>query len=180
MSAPAGPEKAPDPEKALAAADILAGAVNQITDERGWPGLQILDDCLMEYEHQRHGSGRSGVPFTAIDEKIARSGYVLRRLVALTGFQAELVVYGGDYEERGTNVHRDCRISIRREEFESDHLKALTDFADDHGCELTVGKHGATLRVVQGNHLVVHQHDGVEVNAVTTGAAAGASTKQNS
>jgi hypothetical protein len=161
-------------EVALERADALVELVREITEERSWPGLAALDEAVSEYETLRFGTGRSATPFTAIDEKIARTAWVLRRLVAVTGFQAELVVYGGDYEEHGTNVHRDCRITIRRERFEAAHIKALVAFADSHRCSLVMDRHGATMRVGGGNHLELHQDDAVEANSLLGGAAKGA------
>jgi hypothetical protein len=162
----------PNQEAALKVAVELAASVLEVTEGRGYVSLTDLEDQALRFVEHHTDSAGSRSPYTAIEEKVDHLGLVLRRLVAVTGFQAELVVYGGDYEERGTHVHRDCRITIRREEFEVEHLKVLTAFADEYGCSLVVGKHGATLRL-QGNHLKITQSDGVEVNAVTTGTAPG-------
>lgn len=168
-----------DTQVALHAAHELVKLVLEGTEGRGYVPLETLEAAARRYEEVAgHGSSSSG-PITGIEERIDHAAWVLRRLVVTLGFQAELVVYGGDYEERGTHTTRDCRISLRRDIFEGEHLKALTQFADQHGCSLEINKHGASLRV-SGRHLELAQADGVAVNSLTTGAAVGESREGQS
>lgn len=138
-----------DVVKAMAAADVLGKAVHEITDDRQWPGLNALQAALTVYNRHRHpNQGSTPMPFTAIDERIARASWVLRRLVACLGFQATLTCYGGDYMEHGTTVNRGVRINVLRNSFDGEHLRELTLFADEHDCDLEVSQeHGATLRL---------------------------------
>lgn len=139
-----------DVNATLASADALAKIIHRLTEDREWPGLNALQDAVERYEGDRHpNQGQScPCPFTGIDEQIARAGWVLRRLVAVLGFQAELRVFGGDYMEHGTTVNRGVRISVKRRSFNGEHLRELTLFAEDHGCDLEISQeHGATLHL---------------------------------
>jgi hypothetical protein len=133
----------------VGAADALAKLISQITEDRDWPGLTALQAGLEVYENHRYpNQGQSTTPFTAIEEQIAQASWVLRRLVALHGFQATLTVYGGDFEEHGTNVHRGVRVNVLRRSLDLDQIRAITEFAEDHGCDAEWSQeHGVTLRL---------------------------------
>lgn len=158
-------------EELEGAGDDLARLVRGLVEQgEEFPSLEMLDEALATYSEARFNTGQSAAMVTSIDAKLWRGGYVLRRLVALTGFQAELVAYGGDFEVRGTDVQRDCRISIRREEYDGPQLRALTRFAEEHACDLMFDKHGVTLRPRSGKALMIEQNDTVEANSLLGGA----------
>lgn len=167
-------------DRAAVAAHNLADAIHDDVAGIAYTPLTTISDAADEIREVLSGQGESRHPVTMIEERIAHAAWVLRELVSITGFQAELVVYGGDFGEVGTSIHRDVRISIRREQFDTEHLKALTRFAEDHVCSLVVDHHGATLRIRAGRDLAVEVEDGLEVNAVTTGAANGKGSANSS
>lgn len=136
----------------VGAADDLARLVHQITEDRQAVDLNDLASAAERYWRTRGNAPPamlgSQSPFTAIETEVDRAAWVLRRLVSLLGFQATLRVFGGDYEERGTNIERGVRINVLRRAFETEHIAALTEFANNHGCDLEfTQEHGATLRL---------------------------------
>lgn len=161
------------------ASDELAALVIEITTDSSHPSLNDLQEAVAHYWKTRGNTPEryldAGVPFNSIEEKIDRCAWVLRRLVATLGFQAELRVFGGDFGEHGPQAaERGARISLTRKSFETEHIVALTQFAEEHECDLEFSQdHGATLRLKGKNHKISAE-DTVELSALTTGAAAGA------